>query len=88
MFNSCSRNVQISSTKCSNLVHKMFKSINNFTANVVKRQHTHNICARKDVKKPKNLKKLKKATGEGDAVGPVEGVEARLVDEDDASFLT
>jgi len=35
----------------------MFKSINNFTANVVKRQHTHNICARKDVKKLKKPKK-------------------------------
>jgi len=39
----------------------MFKSINNFTANVVKRQHTHNICARKDVKKPE---KTEKATGD------------------------
>ena len=40
----------------------MFKSINNFTANVVKRQHTHNICARKDVEKLKKLTKQKKAT--------------------------
>gem|GEM_PF-4897953 len=48
LFKNGLQNVQFLFSKCSNLVHKMFKSISNFTANVVKRQHTRNICARKE----------------------------------------